>query len=216
VADKPDDSNQPLRTDDLFTPRHNHPPGGMGRWWVNSSCPTPLMPAAPLVGLAAWAGREAYEEWLLHWLVQLRGHARSMELQRSRGAALLQYWDSRMGWMLDCGPLDPFRWAFYWRFWAGRSAVVAEYQARVDVEFAEFERFRDAPTGGWAVHPSHMKRVLDEAYACVDYSDWSHQRVPANRVEWAAWEVQRAATRRPVKAPNLYGPSQPGPKRPGR
>jgi hypothetical protein len=118
--------------------------------------------------------------------------------------------------MLDCGPLDPFRWAFYWRFWAGRSAIVAEYQAKIDAEFAVFEQFRDRPTGGWAIPPGYLDQILGRAYACVDYSDWAHERVPFNRAALAAWVAEREATRRTGKGPDLYGPRPGLPMKPGR
>jgi hypothetical protein len=179
------------------------------------------MLAAPLLRFFERVAKTEWEAWLKEWLRPLEERARDMADERMRGGLLLQIWDSRNGWMLDCGPLDPFRWGFYWRFWAGRTGIVVEYKARIDGEFAKFEKFRDSPTGGWAITPQFMGRFLvpflDGVYACVDYSNWDHARVPANRSELAAWQAERAATRRPIKDPNLYGPSRPGlGERPGR
>jgi hypothetical protein len=214
MADEPDDSNQPLRTDDLFTPRRPGP-DRVRRFWVNPSCPYPLMPAAPLLQLYQKVVEEEWRAWDREWGGPLSGPARQMERLRSLGGNRLQTWDIRHGWMLDYGPLDPFRWAFYWRFWAGRSAVVAEWQTKIDEEFAKFEKLRDRPTGGWNI--GYLVQLLGGAYACVDYSDWAHARVPMNRVALAAWVAEKEARRRPMKLPNLYGPRLPDlPKGPGQ
>jgi hypothetical protein len=149
--------------------------------------------------------------------------AHRMDECRRSGGIHLARWDYGCGWMLDYGPFDPFGWGLYCYFWAGRTAIIWEWQARVDREFARFEKFRDAPTWAplskWAptmlpwdltIPTPAMRRswvsFLDGVYACVDYSDWAHTRVPSNRLAWAAWAAEREAKGRRVESPNLYGP----------